>query len=384
MDTTKTSDFKSLSYSTLRNYTVPVLHKTDKWYIDFKALDPMTGKMRRKKYYVKQSSSVRQRNRIANEMLLFFSTKLHEGWTPWAAEDYSASMNTFAECLQHYVSHVSRMGRKNTRDSYLSKVNVLRQYIMTQEKPPLMAYQFDTTFCCGFLDYIFIEKQDSARTRNNYRNWLFTLAEFFIMRNYIKYNPVIPINNLHEEAKHRKDLSPMMLERLASYLKRRDKYFYLACLMEYYTLIRPNELSYLRVGGIKVKNLTVRIEDEISKSGKTAEVPLNEKIIKLMIDLGLFSKPNHYFVFSTGCMPGVKHADSDQFNKRWKEVRNALGWNSHFQFYSLKDSGIRDLANAEGIAVARDQARHTDISTTNKYVQPHMIHECAKHFVGNL
>lgn len=55
-------------------------------------------------------------------------------------------------------------------------------------------------------------------------------------------------------------------------------------------------------------------------------------------------------------------------------------------FYSLKDSGIRDLANAAGIVVARDQARHADISTTNKYLQGKSltVHEETKHFVGRL
>ena len=50
-----------------------------------------------------------------------------------------------------------------------------------------------------------------------------------------------------------------------------------------------------------------------------------------------------------------------------------------------KDTGIRDLANAEGIVVARDQARHSDVSTTNKYLKGSnmTVHEETKHFEGN-
>ena len=56
-----------------------------------------------------------------------------------------------------------------------------------------------------------------------------------------------------------------------------------------------------------------------------------------------------------------------------------------YQFYSLKDSGIRDLANAEGIVVARDQARHTDVSVTNKYLKnTRYAHDETKHFKGEL
>ena len=74
------------------------------------------------------------------------------------------------------------------------------------------------------------------------------------------------------------------------------------------------------------------------------------------------------------------------FRREWKKMRRALRWSDDYQFYSLKDSGIRDLANAEGIVVARDQARHTDISTTNKYLQGRdmPVHEATKHFEGHL
>ena len=67
------------------------------------------------------------------------------------------------------------------------------------------------------------------------------------------------------------------------------------------------------------------------------------------------------------------------------EFRFALCFPDTYQFYSLKDSGIRDLANAEGIVVARDQARHSDISVTNRYLKsPKVAHESTKHFVGDL
>ena len=385
MDTTKSQYFRPAKYSELRAFTDPVLHKTDKWYIDFKSLEPISGKMRRKKYYVKECSSIRQRGRIANEMLSFLAVRLREGWSPWAAEDHASSqMSTFAYCLDKYMQYVSTIKKKSTHDSYSSRVNVLRQYIGMQKKPILMAYQFDTAFCCGFLDYILIEKGDNVRTRNNYRNWLFSLAEFLRLRSLIVSNPVDVIGLLKECDKFRKDLTVQMLSELSVYLKAHDKYFYLACLMEYYAFIRPNELSYLKVGCVQVKSQIIRLPPETTKNGKDGNVVLNKKIIMLMLDLDILNKPGDCYIFSHGCMPGKEYVGPDQFNKKWKTIRMALGWSSRYQFYSLKDSGIRDLANTEGIAVTRDQARHMDISTTNRYIQRHAVHECVKGFDGNL
>ena len=75
---------------------------------------------------------------------------------------------------------------------------------------------------------------------------------------------------------------------MSSYLEKEDKHFYLACLMQYYTLIRPGELSHLKVGDISVKNQTVFVSKEFSKNHKDAEVGLNKAIIKLMLDLNTF------------------------------------------------------------------------------------------------
>lgn len=372
------------SLASLVGYTLPTLHKNGRWYIDFKALDPSTGILKRKKYYIKEGYSLRVKKALAGKMIALIMKKLDEGWTPWGKSDYSGSMVPFAECLDRYSAHASASNRKITRANYLSRLKILKEYNLQLEHPILIAYQFDTVFCSGFLDWIYLDRANSARTRNNYRNWLYGFAEFLVLRYNLPSNPVKFIGKLKEEDKRRKDMSDAMLEKLSVYLGKNDKSFYLACMMEYYSFLRPNELSFVRVGDINVKNMTVFVHKEYSKNGKDATVPLNKKIILLMLDLGVLSFPASYYVFSSGCKPGTKYIGADQFNKRWKEIRAALGWSSCFQFYSLKDSGIRDLANAEGIVVARDQARHSDISTTNKYVQQHAVHVCVKKFKGSL
>ena len=106
--------------------------------------------------------------------------------------------------------------------------------------------------------------------------------------------------------------------------------------------------------------------------------------MRLLVQLDYFSFPNDYYIFSRGLVPGRRKAGADIFNKWWREIRDELRWPQCYQFYSLKDSGIRDLANAEGVVVARDQARHSDVAVTNKYIQQHKVHDCTKHFKGSL
>ena len=306
------------------------------------------------------------------------------GWNPWLTNDESRGFVLFENCLERYSEYVDRMDRKRTRQSYSSKVNILKDFIAVQTNPIKYAYQFDVTFCTDFIDWIFLDRESSPRTRNNYRGWLYSLAEFLIARKHIKTNPVEHIRAMPEHEKFRKDLSPQMLKQMATHLNKVDKPFYLACLMQYYTPIRPGAMSNLKIGDISIKRQSVFVSKEFSKNHKDAEVGLNKIVIKLMLDLGIFNYPNDFYLFGSKFKPSKEKYGAYQFNIRWKAMRKALNWDDCYQFYSLKDSGIRDLANAQGVVVARDQARHSDISTTNKYIQKHGVQQVTLNFEGNL
>lgn len=83
-------------------------------------------------------------------------------------------------------------------------------------------------------------------------------------------------------------------------------------------------------------------------------------------------------------MPSLEKSKLTSYRSYFNKVRSVLNFPESYQFYSLKDTGIRDLANSEGIVIARDQARHADISTTNKYLKGENlpVHEETKHFDG--
>ena len=378
------SKFCTGKSSDIVGYTPPTLHKGVRWFVDFSAYDPARGLMRRKRYYIIDNLSISAKKHRAAEIMEVLTKQLCQGWNPWLTNDESRGFVLFENCLERYSEYVDRMDRKRTRQSYSSKVNILKDFIAVQTNPIKYAYQFDVTFCTDFIDWIFLDRESSPRTRNNYRGWLYSLAEFLIARKHIKTNPVEHIRVMPEHEKFRKDLSPQMLKQMATHLNKVDKPFYLACLMQYYTLIRPGEMSNLKIGDISIKRQSVFVSKEFSKNHKDAEVGLNKIVIKLMLDLGIFNYPNDFYLFGSKFKPSKEKYGAYQFNIRWKAMRKALNWDDCYQFYSLKDSGIRDLANAQGVVVARDQARHSDISTTNKYIQKHGVQQVTLNFEGNL
>lgn len=374
--------------SEVLKFTYPKLHTGNKWYVDFYAYDPADGKMRRKKYHLDNIEKIKERRKRANELIESLTKLLREGWSPWVDADSNRAYTLLEDALNKYEAFVERMPKYHTRKSYTSRLNILRKYSANRLLPIRYVYQFDTAFVSDFLDYIFLDREVNPRTRNNYRQWCQSLAAFFIEKQYLKSNPVEVIKDIAEVGKKRQPLSAAMLKQLESHLRETHHYFYLACMMEYYTFIRPEELSHVKLEDISVKEQSVFIKAAVSKNKRDGKVGLNDKIIKFMIDLGVFQFPNDYYLFGPKVTcPSATRGDSEMFRRKWNAlVRKGLGWGDCYQFYSLKDSGLRDLANSEGIVIARDQARHTDVSTTNKYLQGRdaSVHEETKHFKGNL
>lgn len=376
------------SLSEVLKFTYPKLHTGGKWYVDFYAYDPAEGKMRRKKYHLDNIEKIKERRKRANELIESLTKLLREGWSPWIDADSNRAYTLLEEALNKYEAFVERMPKYKTRKSYTSRLNILRKYNAQRLLPIRYVYQFDTAFVSDFLDYIYLDREVNPRTRNNYRQWCQSLAAFFIEKQYMKSNPVEVIKDIAEVGKKRQPLSAAMLKQLESLLRETHPYFYLACMMEYYTFIRPEELSHIKLEDISIKEQSVFINATVSKNKRDGKVGLNDKIIKFMIDLGVFQHPNDYYLFGPKVTrPSATRSDSEMFRRKWNTlVRKGFGWGDCYQFYSLKDSGLRDLANSEGIVIARDQAWHSDVSTTNKYLQGRdaAVHEETKHFKGNL
>ena len=372
--------------SIILQFTYPRLHTGKSWYVDFTSYDPAIGEMRRKKYMINSISKISDRRKRATELIEALTKRLRAGWSPWVNVDDNRGYTDLNDALDKYQAYINNMDKDKTRKSYSSRLTIFREFLKTRVVTPKYVYQYDTALISDFLDWIHLDRDCSPRTRNNYRGWCSSLASFFIEREYIAVNPTEKIKNLTESPKIRQPLSGRMLRQLSQYLSEKNLHYLLACRMEYYTFIRPTELSYLKISDISLKNQTVFIPGEVSKNRRDGLVGLNDEIVKLMLDLGVFNHPGDYYLFSDGMRPGKNRMSSEIFRREWKKIRKALKWSKEYQFYSLKDSGLRDLANAEGIVIARDQARHTDISTTNKYLQGRNtpIHSETIHFNGVL
>lgn len=380
---------KNLFTRDIIGYTLPRLHTGKNWYVDFYAYDPTIDGLKRKKYML-DKYRIKERRHIATVLISTLTQKLTAGWNPFINNDKARSYTLWDAIVQRYTEYVNVSERKGmlkykTATDYRSRLAVFLSYIEQSKSPIKYAYQFDKYLVVDFLDYIVYDRELSAKTRNNYRTWLSTFATWLVERQYISENFIENIKMMKETEKFRDDIKPGDLRKLKAYTSEKKPAFYLACMMEYYTFIRPEELRHIRIGNVSIENQCITIPAEVSKNRKEQSVALNDTLLKVMIEQGVFNHPSSDYLFGKDLVPGKESIAVNRFRQEWARVRKTLGFPSSYQFYSLKDSGIRDLANAEGIVVARDQARHSDISVTNAYLKnSNTAHECTKHFTGEL
>ena len=385
---------KTRKGSTINNivdYTLPKLHTGKNWYVDFTCFDPADGKMRRKKYMLDSIAKISDRKKRAAEIISNATSRLRSGWNPWIEASTERQYAKFSEVTSLYIRYIEKLTsnntlKKKTAYDYQSRMNMLLEYNSTRSNPITYIDQFDQCYISDFLDYILLDRDSTARTRNNYRTWLSAFCTWLQEKKYIDHNPTERIKALVEGEKRRSALTAPDLTRLKEYLGETNRHFLLACMMEYYTFIRPDELSNVRLSDINIKEQKVFISSTISKNRRDGMVGLNDTVIKMMIELEVFENPSHFYLFGKQFKPNAIKADSRIFREYFNKVRAFLKWPNSYQFYSLKDTGIRDLANSEGIVVARDQARHSDVATTNRYLKGDSlaVHEETKHFKGGL
>lgn len=364
------------------SYTYPELYTGKEWYVGFYAFDPVRNEMRRKKIKINFVKKATDRRRYGEALKRRVAQQLESGWNPWVDVEKGKAYASFIDVITHYRKYIEKLFsddiyREDTYVSYLSYVRILQDWNDERKSPACYIYQFDETFCADFLEYAYVKRDNSARTRDNYLGWLKSFSSFLIQHRYIKTNPTEGLKTLSKSSKkkQREILHEQEVVKLQEYLTEHNKHFLLASYLLYYCFIRPKEMSMLRISNFSISGQTVFIPDTTSKNHKNGTITLPSKVIKLMNEIGIFSHPGHHFLFSDRFMPGVEYRDSKQFRDYWtNHVRKDLKFSKTLKFYSLKDTGITNMLRTIGSLSVRDQARHSTLLMTDIYT-PHDLQE---------
>lgn len=382
-----------ISNASLLGFKFPVYRRTEGCdYVEYYAYNPLTDKLHRKRIKL-NTIAQKQRKQYANELIRRLSDKLASGWNPFVEQLSSSDMMLVSDAFAEFKSYNERMFaegtfRKQTYAAYKSYLVKLEDYTTNKNKITYL-YQFDTRYCNAILDYVFLDLKFCARTRNNYLTFLNIFFAYFVEHGILKENPARSIRKIASRMiKKQRELIPLDVVRdIAEYLEENDRMFLLACYLLYYCFIRPQELCRLQVRNLQLSNHTIFIRGDQAKNRKDEYITLNEKVETFIRSLGLASYPSDFYIFSRRLKPGEYEISPSRFGERWDKLRATLGFSAKYQFYSLKDTGITELAdkNVTNISI-RDQARHSSLAITDVYTRHSSAkaNEELRDYVGSL
>ena len=110
-----------------RNYTQPQLHEGKEWFVDFYAVDPASGSLRRKKIKINNVRSIPARRKFGRELCLQLMEQLSDGWNPWQEEETVELSREFRDVMAEYQTYIRRLRdtgilRKKTAVDYQNRL----------------------------------------------------------------------------------------------------------------------------------------------------------------------------------------------------------------------------------------------------------------------
>lgn len=371
MDTSQNHTFKKLFI----DYKPAEIQRGNNgdWRIVFYVKVPGKEKMKRFRRRIPSISSKTERNQYAKRMAASINEQLRKGWSPFYDGAAQNNMTLFENAIQKHLDQAERkckdnLLREDSLRSYRSFSKNILQYLKEIGKEKMLCVEIDRSFIINFLDELYYKKKRTARTSNNYLSFISQMCVFMVDRNYISKNPTEKIEKRKVGKKKREVLPDYLREQIFKYQFQESRAYLTLCLCVYFYFIRRTEITKLQVKHISLERDTIFLPAEISKNRINGVVTIPKRLKSLLADHIKGSYENDYVFSSDNYKTGQKQVQPKKISDEWAKMRKALNFESKFQFYSLKDTGITNLL-LQGVAAkkVRDQARHHDIRITEKY-----------------
>ena len=246
---------KEAAINEIVGWKPPRFHQASECYVSLSAFDPARGKFRLKKIMLDHIKGKRNQRLYGEALIKRLTEKLIQGWNPWIEMVQPLEYTSFDDVCKKYEDYLFKLLKEhNMREesvvSYISRIKIFKEWKVKQNINLFYTYQFDSRIVGQFLDYVFVDRNNTLRTRNNYLAWLKTFCKYLLARGYISTDPTVHYSVVQKrgQLKNRDVIPDDVLSNIRSWLEDRNKHYLLACYILHYLFVRPREMSYLKIG----------------------------------------------------------------------------------------------------------------------------------------
>lgn len=351
-------------------YVPPELHEGKEWFIDFYAKHPDTGALKRKRIKVNRIKSIAQRRAYCRELIHEITKRLQAGWSPWQKGEAPQQFITLRDAMDQWERVKLRQLRHSSPYSYTSILRILRDWAADRGMMDKHVAAFTAAHASEWMYYLDDERGIAARTSNNYLTIARMVFAYFIERRMISANPFDHIRKQRPHAKSRTYLTEEDRQEMVAWMEQHAPHMVMPVILIYGALIRPGELRRMRVELIDIERQVITLPAEVTKTNIERFPAIPDWMVPYLLRSNLHNLPGKTWLMGPGLAPGNKPCARNTLTNEWVKMRTALGWPATKQLYSLRDTGIIQLLR-DGVDLLHvmQQAGHTEIATTNKYLR---------------
>ncbi|GAB5563766.1 MAG: hypothetical protein Wins2KO_08290 [Winogradskyella sp.] len=229
---------------------------------------------------------------------------------------------------------------KKTLEDYNARLNSLQRWLKKEYKSIVYIHEIQKSHIVKYLNQVLLNS--SARNRNNYRTVFSSIFQLLEDNDIIERNFIKSIKQIKSKPKRHKTYSDKEQERIFQHLEENDPILLLFIKFISYNFLRPVEVCRLKVKDINLEEQTLQYT---SKTKNLAIKLIPDILFNQLPDLSLLD-PND-FLFTPKKIGGKWNASEinrrTNFSKRFKKVKEELGFSEDHTLYSFRHTFITRL-----------------------------------------
>ena len=241
-----------------------------------------------------------------------------------------------------------------------------------------------------FSDVMAVRYLDEQRQKNNwvnatFNNNLVSAQAFFtwcVKKKFIEKNPFYGISKKKKEAKKRTIINADARAIMREWFMNNNPGYLLICELVFQSLIRPTEISKLRVSDVDLEHKVIHLDGSITKTKYSRKAVLSDELIEIL-GRNIQGANQDDYLISNGYLPGKEPISSRMYRKTWDKMRKQCHLPDTMQLYSLRDTGIISLFdNGADANTVKGAADHHNLNITSIYcdhVDDNLVEKVRKH-----
>jgi integrase len=297
---------------------------------------------------------------------------------------------TIRQALAAAVAEKKKSPRKNSHKGYVTISNQFLEWAENRGIDRKGISTFTRKDAKAFADYVFTQKEYRHSTLNNKIKTMRGL--WFTMKKELELvegeNPWSNIKAFRKQEKLRRVFTDKERRIVAAEVQK-DYWLYRALLLQFYCYIRPVEITRLRFRDFDLAKGLVTVQEGDAKKWRKVVKTIPREVLHHFIDGKFETYPVNYYVFGRRevgnnqyiIAPWTTKCDDDRMYRKHKKILDRLVKEGKLEnvdgltWYSWKDTGISMHTRITSPVATKDQAGHTDLTTTSIYYTAPEINE---------